>query len=398
MRTLYFLFAALLCYVGFTETAESIPAFARKYRMSCMTCHSPIPRLKAYGDDFAGAGFRLADQDAPRYYVDAGDEELSLIRDFPLGVRFDAFATYNVADEKQAETDLPYYFKLLSGGEISEHLSYYMYFLLSERGETVGLEDCYIMYNDLFGVDFDIYFGQFQVSDPLFKRELRLTLEDYETYTTTPGLSDINMKYDRGLMLTYGFDWGTDIIFEVVNGCGLREADGMKLFDKDEYKNFFGRISQDIGDFLRVGAFAYSGKEEIKNGADSVLTNEAMIWGPDLTLAFGDKLELNLQYTQRTDDKIFVTKADAEATEDLETKGALAELIFTPNGDQSKWYAVGLFNWVESDLDMMNYKTASLHLGYLMRRNIRAVVEGTYNFSSENENFAKFNIGFVTAF
>ena len=47
------------------DDAEAIPAFGRKYRMSCSTCHAPIPRLKAYGDDFAGNGFVLADQDAP---------------------------------------------------------------------------------------------------------------------------------------------------------------------------------------------------------------------------------------------------------------------------------------------------------------------------------------------
>ena len=44
--------------------------------------------LKAYGNDFAGNGFQLKDKDAPRYYVDTGDEELSLIRDFPIGFKF----------------------------------------------------------------------------------------------------------------------------------------------------------------------------------------------------------------------------------------------------------------------------------------------------------------------
>ena len=26
--------------------AEAIPAFARKYKVSCTTCHAPFPRLK----------------------------------------------------------------------------------------------------------------------------------------------------------------------------------------------------------------------------------------------------------------------------------------------------------------------------------------------------------------
>jgi hypothetical protein len=81
----------------------------------------------------------------------------------------------------------PYIIKLLSGGELSERISYYFYFYFSERGEVAGVEDAFLMYNDLFGIDLDIYLGQFQVSDPLFKRELRLSLEDYVLYTSQIG-------------------------------------------------------------------------------------------------------------------------------------------------------------------------------------------------------------------
>ena len=40
-------------------TSEAVPAFARKYRMSCTTCHAPAPRLKSYCDDFEGNAFML---------------------------------------------------------------------------------------------------------------------------------------------------------------------------------------------------------------------------------------------------------------------------------------------------------------------------------------------------
>ncbi|MDZ7625509.1 MAG: hypothetical protein U5J96_13830 [Ignavibacteriaceae bacterium] len=81
----------------------AIPAFARKYNMTCKTCHSPFPSLKAYGDEFAGNGFQLKDQDAPRYYVDTGDEELSLIRDFPLALRLEGYVTYNQEDSELSD-------------------------------------------------------------------------------------------------------------------------------------------------------------------------------------------------------------------------------------------------------------------------------------------------------
>ena len=48
------------------------------------------------------------------------------------------------------------------------------------------------------------------------------------------------------------------------------------------------------------------------------------MWGPDLTLG-NDKLELNLQYVWRKDTKAF----HGVMNDDIETKGAIAELIYT---------------------------------------------------------------------
>ena len=376
------------------EESNAIPAFARKYGLSCQTCHSPAPRLKDYGDEFAGNGFRLSDKQSPRYYMETGDDKLSLLRDFPLAVRFDGHISYNNANSEKPDFGVPYILKLLSGGEITDNIAYYFYFYMSERGELAGVEDCYIMFNNLFGIDFDIYFGQFQVSDPLFKRELRLTLEDYQIYKAKPGPSQMNFAYDRGFMFTLGLETGTDIIFEVVNGCGLKEADADKLFDIDKYKTFVGRVSQDVFDFLRIGGIVLTGKEVL---GENTITNQVFSYGADMTINYDDILELNLQYIQRKDDNLIL---DAESLNGVEcnTKGAMAELIFTPNKDDSNWYAAALFNWVESDFKPIDYKTASLHFGYLLKRNLRLVLEGNYNFTNSDKPFGQVSLGFVTAF
>ena len=43
--------------------ADAIPAFARRYNLSCSTCHAPFPKLKPYGDDFAGNGFIIPENE-----------------------------------------------------------------------------------------------------------------------------------------------------------------------------------------------------------------------------------------------------------------------------------------------------------------------------------------------
>lgn len=377
------------------ESVKAIPAFARKYRMSCQTCHAPVPKLKPYGDEFAGNGFKLADRDAPRYFQDTGDEKLSLIRDFPLAVRLDAHVTYNNGNSEQSDFGTPYLLKLLSGGELSEDLAYYFYFYMNERGEVAGVEDAYLMFNNLFNSEFDVYIGQFQVSDPLFKRELRLTLEDYQLYKQRVGTARANLAYDRGIMLTYGFETGTDVIVEILNGDGLGEADGLHNFDKDKYKNLFGRISQDVSEFLRLGAFGYVGTEEVHSNVASAVENDITMWGIDATLSLKDKLELNVQYLTRMDDETFAHNNSINVSKDVESEGILAELVYSPNGDQSDWYAVGMYNYFDSDFSYLEYESASLHLGYVLRRNLRLVTEYNYNLTKE---FGKYSLGFVSAF
>jgi hypothetical protein len=62
----------------------------------------------------------------------------------------------------------------------------------------------------------------------------------------------------------------------------------------------------------------------------------------------------------------------------------------------SNWYLTVLGNWVDSDLDELDYSSATLHAGYLLRRNIRLVGEYTRQFS--NEEYGMASLGFVAAF
>src|SRR5512134_2778508 len=59
-------------------SAWEIPAFARKYGVSCNLCHSPIPRLTAFGETFAANGFRMSSLEPVRDTIDTGDPLLEL--------------------------------------------------------------------------------------------------------------------------------------------------------------------------------------------------------------------------------------------------------------------------------------------------------------------------------
>jgi hypothetical protein len=388
---------AALCLLVPTREAGAIPAFARKYRVSCALCHQPAPRLTPFGEQFAGNGFRFALDEPPQGEVDTGDAELRLMESIPLALRLDAYV--QTLEGASASTDLqaPWLVKLLSGGQIADRVSYYLYFFMSERGEVAGLEDAYVQFNDLGGAGVDLLVGQFQVSDPLFKRELRLEFEDYQAYRVRVGDTRADLTYDRGLMAVASPWEGADLSLQLLNGRGLDDAGEDKLYDRDDWKTVAARFSQELGS-LRVGIFGYLGAESAND-----LDSEIRVFGPDATVALGPTVELNAQYLRRTDERPFFSDV---LEPDTEVDMGFAEVIWAPGGGGGRWFFTGLYNHVEADEPIFTvrqgedeplrrYRSAAAGANYMLARNLRLTGEVQYDL--EREGF-RLIAGFMSAF
>lgn len=392
--------AALLLLLSAVVTpASAIPAFARKYGVTCSLCHSAAPKLNAYGETFAGNGFEMMPGEAPRDTIDTGDVLLRLQRDIPLAVRFDAYAQF-LTDAPQDATSFdlqtPWMIKLLSAGQIANKVSYYMYFFLSERGHVAGLEDAYVQFTDIAESGVSLLVGQFQVSDPLFKRELRLTVEDYQPYRVRVGDARADLTYERGLMGVWSPWEGADVAAGVVAGRGLEEATERRVYDTDNWKNFFGRFSHEFGP-LRLGAFAYVANEERDDIVDEIL-----VWGPDATVALGSALELNAQFLRRTDDDPFFLGAGSEETT---VDSWLGELTWYPQGHTGRLFLTGIFNHITADAPLFTLRTGEVspletytyaagNASWLLRRNLRLAGEAGWDFEQES---ARITLGFTAA-
>jgi len=379
--------------------ADAIPAFARRYNLSCNTCHAPIPKLKPYGDEFAGNGFIIPENEKERDYVTAGDDLLWLNKSIPVAVRFDAFGVYESEQTVKKDLQTPFGLKLLSGGALSKKIGYYFYFFMSEAGSIVGIEDAYIHFDNVFNIPLDILVGQFQVCDPLMKRELRLTFEDYAIFKHDVEYSRTNLTYDRGLMLTYGLEkTQTDFVATITNGNGIDPADtDNEKFDNDDNKNFGLRVRQSIGKYLSVGGFYYRGKESVRRYYVDIpsyrevkVANEITYVGPDVNLSAGP-IEITAQYLERKDSNPYFWPDDW-ATE-KRTTGTVVEIIVAPHQDRSRWYFVGLYNDVFSH--SMEYQSLTVNATYLLKRNLRLSAELT-RFLESDEN--RIVLGMTTAF
>jgi hypothetical protein len=401
LRRVALITAGLALMIVQATPAAAIPAFARKYRVSCSLCHSAPPKLNEFGENFAGNGFELAPGAAPVDTIDAGDPLLQLPAGLPLAVRLDLFTQFRSGvSEGGNKFDLqtPWNIKLLSGGALGKKVSYYMYFFLGERGEVAGLEDAYVQFTDVASTGISLMVGQFQVSDPLFKRELRLAIEDYQPYRVRVGDARPDLTYERGVMAVFSPWEGADAAAAVVNGNGLSAASEERVFDSDNLKNFAGRFSQSLG-ALRLGAFGYIASQEKPDAVD-----EIVIWGPDATLALGSAGELNVQYLRRTDDDPFFRGEDV--AEETTVDAALAELVLWPDGPTGRLFFTGIFNWVSSDQPVFSLRTGEEGLldrytygaagvSWLLQRNLRFSGEAGYDFERER---ARITAGFMAAF
>ena len=369
--------------------SDAIPAFARKYQFSCSTCHAPAPRLKPFGQEFAARGFRLEDpsQEPPRATYDVGDPTLRLMREVPLAVRLEGYAAAGEKESLHDDAQFPWVFKLLSGGQINQQISYYFYYIL-EKGGGGGLEDAWIQINKPFKLPVDLAVGQFQVCDPLFKRELRLERYDYQIFGTHVGSASVDLTYDRGLIVSWDFPGGVESVLQVVNGNGIEMADDFGNFDKDNYKNLAYRVAKSFKK-ARFGLFGYYGREAGPGDA----RNRTYYVGPDAVVDVSDRLQLNLQYLERRDDN--PTFLLTNRGSDWKTRGGFAELVYLPLGADGPWSIAGLYNKVASDDPNARYHSVSVTIGRLLARNVRLTADLGREFERQG---TKVSLGLVTVF
>jgi hypothetical protein len=386
------LLAGLTALTLLPATAGAIPAYARRYKVSCQLCHNPVPKLTDFGRTFAGNGYRMAADEPPRDTINTGDPLLALQKDLPLAMRLEAYAQAYSKGNVATDFATPYLIKLLASGPISKKFSYFMYINLLERGQFGGFEDAFLFYNDIAGKPVDLLVGQFQVSDPMFKRESRLMFEDYALYLMKVGAEPANLTYDRGLLMNADVA-GFAFTGELLNGNGIDNAPDNRTYDDNGFKNLAGYLSRDFGQSLRLAAFGYYGRSDSEGEQ-----NKVVMFGGDGTLELGI-VEFNAQYLHREDtNPLFLSNGSI-----VKTDGGLAELIIRPRS--GRWHGFGLYNDLRATDPVLSvefgpeatnrYQTLTGGLGYLVVRNLKVTGEMRWDFQ---EDEMRWTLGFVTAF
>ena len=386
-------------------SASAMPEFARCYNLSCNACHDAFPRLNPFGENFADMNYKLPNWRESNT-LDLGDERLALPQRPPLAIRMQAYVQVRDGEEvdplsgftgNDASFDFqaPYLIKLLSSSPLSENITYYFYGIFAEKGgngETL-IEDAWFRHGDLFGSGVGMQLGQFQVSDLMFPREVRLPFQDFYAYRAA------GITYDRGVIFDRGFDQ-FDIALGAVNGNGItqnfsinspgyRRPDAM--FDNDNRKSIFGRVGLPIGR-AELGLFGLSGEQRSATGfageSRGDRDTDKRIIGLDAagTLPNG-RVHWYVQALWN-DWKGFL---DSAPQRDFDWFGAFGGIDYVRN---DRWSFSILYNYAEADdfegtgtiYEGIAINSLTFNASYYFMRNLKAVFEANADLLSKDRH------------
>lgn len=387
--------------------AMAMPEFARKYEISCNACHSAYPRLNDFGEHFAGNNMKL--ENWRKNTRSMGDDRLALPESPPLALRVQGYAQARkgesinpeTGERVQADSDFqsPYLIKLLSSAPLSEHITYYFYGIMAEKGENgeLLLEDAWFRHDDLFGTGVGLQLGQFQISDLMFPRETRLTFQDYMVYRMA------GITYDRGILLDRGagpFDIGLGLMNGngitdnlPVNSPGYQRPD--HLFDNNNGKTAFGRIGLDAGP-VALGLFGLSGQQKNATGPAGTLPGDRDVdkrsAGVDFSGSIAGNTHWFVQYLYNEWDDFL---SDGQ---DIDWSGGFVGVDYIPD---DRWAFSALYNYVDSeDLDNsdtvyegIDMNSMTFTTTYYFMRNLKGVAEVNVDLLEEEDQTGSYFTG-----
>jgi hypothetical protein len=317
-----------IMFLSCTPRAMAIPAFARKYKTACATCHNNWPELNDFGRAFKMNGFKFpkdddqfvkdpplmlgaeAQKETFPYSIYPG--ELPIL---PIAFRYAGYMSYNspqpaaitAASGYAPSTTLfqPANFTIISAGSFGPSLAFWIDNDLSIGGSGAqgGLGDGYIKANNFLGYyfhvpqnDLNIRFGQFELDLP-FTQARTINLSNYAIFDETAtansstgttnnplALSSPQTGVEIGGYPNHGNTWWSVALVDGENSVYGTGAPTTGHNSKDVYVHLQQRLNLE-GDpavrkeiqaagptgvrdhtSLRFDGFGYYGKNELNQG------------------------------------------------------------------------------------------------------------------------------------
>lgn len=263
----------ILTIIIFSEQANAIPSFARKYKTSCITCHTIYPKLNPFGEAFRINGFQFPQDEEDNIKeetVSLGAESYKKVwpkavwpnlipASVPLSIR--GRFNYEIETEDDATSSqfgMPV-LQLLAATTVGSNISIFVGAHLFEDGKAGSIDRLFIKFSNLFTSflpekAFSIRVGQFIPEIVTFAsthRGLTNTPFAFNTYDASLGSSFLSGHvHGGGPFGIENFQIGVEVsgvlakrfryVGGVVNGGGVHE-------DINSNKDIYGRLAYKFG-------------------------------------------------------------------------------------------------------------------------------------------------------
>ena len=390
--------------------ASAIPAFARKYKTSCMTCHIAITKRNAFGEAFRRNGYvmpahnaRLIKDQPLKLGADAWKEvwpdaiwPSDIPGSFPVAAWVQMRMEYNILKSPQKD-QLSFIFPddlvLLFGGAFGEDVGFF-----GAWGTEYGLFKFYIKLNDLVGPKhfLNMKVGSFEPSiTDGYPSNQRLTLEypavldyaaagDWKPRKPRPGI-ELNgtlahqFQYFAGVATSMGTVGlkptnNKDFYLRLAYKLGGYGLDGEGLLLDSLNKNFA------IDNSFTIGLFSYFGNSEKTDTNDNNFDNKFTRIGFDARFLI-EELDLLGGAIYGIDEN------------PMDDNNRLTSLVYFIEGNYMFYpWLMGVlrFEQVNSKYDNQDidrYFNIIPNITFLFRQNVRFTIEGKVNIQGDkNDN------------
>ena len=306
MKTLPALLALSLCVGLLPRKGNAIPAFARLYGTSCMTCHIDFPKLNDFGKAFKDAGFKFPKDDenylkVPPVMLGAEEQKENFPKSVwpgtvagipPLGLRFNTFFQATSGNRNQFNslassgttpqvipgTDFASgFFSIFTAGNLGSGIAFWVDDDISVSGDNASghLGDAYLKFVDVGRVlklprnSFSVRVGQFELDLPITQaRSYNLSPYDIYSEANIGAMNSMNVSNQfifanpaRGIELSGGHqnggyhysvavvDQNTSNVTQGSNNSPYLPSatggsnGGVGFSSDSSSKNFYGRLS-----------------------------------------------------------------------------------------------------------------------------------------------------------
>lgn len=376
------IFFGFLLMLFFAQTASAIPAFTRKYEMSCSSCHNAFPQLNQFGREFKEAGYRMESRKGNEKKIGK-----SLFLDSNLGLS--GILIGRPYDKKHSGDDKAravHEVEIIVAGVLGRQWS--GYFEIEAEDET-GFEPEFspavLTYHLNKKVNVQMVYGPMFWADPygFLGDHYRLTRGHVSVIDQGFGGADASGKLRSTRQNVGVYGRPTDRFFYNVNISGVSgDAEG------ENSQNYNFRVAYDIADGAMIGAFGVDGEDEL-TGLDFDR------FGIDFSVDVGDG-RIQGAYTKASDD----LDSSGTLSVDNEALSIQALYVFTDESFKPTWVPLLRYDTYEKNDGADEYKELTFNLGYYFEENVKVYFEywDRMDAPTTAQEDDRFTVQFVVAF